>query len=696
MGSLNFTDFGIDSGYVLGQMLDSFDEVLYVNHKTNSLKVIKKSDSFFNINESEEFTSILEKFQKILYPDDISCIENINLFKNKKYKVEIRVRDLYGKYRWCYLEMVAINDYSFMVMLLDLTSSRNEAISMKTDYFDKKEKIDFKYGLIEQKYKSVTSYADVMIIEMNINDNGVKIFSNLQNNFLSEQNNNLSYEDYIESDLIFEEDKDIFGSAVGRTIENGTSYAKVRFKSNNDRYFWCDVHFSAVYDAGGSVCCVIATAKPFDEISGGSASDGKLNEQYDKLTGLYDGVTFCRMVKNAVAEDNEKKYALILFDIEKFKIVNELYGFDFADEVLEFIAFNMRNIFKETGAVICHFMSDFFGIFTEYDSEEDLIEMVKQISSKTSLYKNIPVSLSFGIHKIRDRSLSPRLICDYANMAKKTVKGNRIVNYAFYTEKIKNRILEDKYIENEMEYALKNGQFSMYLQPKYNISTSEIIGAEALVRWVHPKKGLIMPDKFIPLFEKNGFIVNLDKYIWEQACIEIRKWIDSGQTPVPISVNVSRVNVGNPKLIEILDSLIEKYKIDKKYLELEITETVYYDDQNHLIETLNQLKKADYTLLMDDFGSGFSSLNMLKNTPFDILKIDRNFLNETMVTDKGKKIILHTISLSNDIGINTVAEGVETKEQAEYLLECGCNVAQGYYYSKPVELNVFDEMFHKN
>lgn len=696
MGSLNFTDFGIDSGYVLGQMLDSFDEVLYVNHKTNSLKVIKKSDSFFNINESEEFTSISEKFQKILYPDDISCIENINLFKNKKYKVEIRVRDLYGKYRWCYLEMVAINDYSFMVMLLDLTSSRNEAISMKTDYFDKKEKIDFKYGLIEQKYKSVTSYADVMIIEMNINDNGVKIFSNLQNNFLSEQNNNLSYEDYIESDLIFEEDKDIFGSAVGRTIENGTSYAKVRFKSNNDRYFWCDVHFSAVYDAGGSVCCVIATAKPFDEISGGSASDGKLNEQYDKLTGLYDGVTFCRMVKNAVAEDNEKKYALILFDIEKFKIVNELYGFDFADEVLEFIAFNMRNIFKETGAVICHFMSDFFGIFTEYDSEEDLIEMVKQISSKTSLYKNIPVSLSFGIHKIRDRSLSPRLICDYANMAKKTVKGNRIVNYAFYTEKIKNRILEDKYIENEMEYALKNGQFSMYLQPKYNISTSEIIGAEALVRWVHPKKGLIMPDKFIPLFEKNGFIVNLDKYIWEQACIEIRKWIDSGQTPVPISVNVSRVNVGNPKLIEILDSLIEKYKIDKKYLELEITETVYYDDQNHLIETLNQLKKADYTLLMDDFGSGFSSLNMLKNTPFDILKIDRNFLNETMVTDKGKKIILHTISLSNDIGINTVAEGVETKEQAEYLLECGCNVAQGYYYSKPVELNVFDEMFHKN
>lgn len=696
MGSLNFTDFGIDSGYVLGQMLDSFDEVLYVNHKTNSLKVIKKSDSFFNINESEEFTSISEKFQKILYPDDISCIENINLFKNKKYKVEIRVRDLYGKYRWCYLEMIAINDYSFMVMLLDLTSSRNEAISMKTDYFDKKEKIDFKYGLIEQKYKSVTSYADVMIIEMNINDNGVKIFSNLQNNFLSEQNNNLSYEDYIESDLIFEEDKDIFGSAVGRTIENGTSYAKVRFKSNNDRYFWCDVHFSAVYDAGGSVCCVIATAKPFDEISGGSASDGKLNEQYDKLTGLYDGVTFCRMVKNAVAEDNEKKYALILFDIEKFKIVNELYGFDFADEVLEFIAFNMRNIFKETGAVICHFMSDFFGIFTEYDSEEDLIEMVKQISSKTSLYKNVPVSLSFGIHKIRDRSLSPRLICDYANMAKKTVKGNRIVNYAFYTEKIKNRILEDKYIENEMEYALKNGQFSMYLQPKYNISTSEIIGAEALVRWVHPKKGLIMPDKFIPLFEKNGFIVNLDKYIWEQACIEIRKWIDSGQTPVPISVNVSRVNVGNPKLIEILNSLVEKYKIDKKYLELEITETVYYDDQNHLIETLNQLKKADYTLLMDDFGSGFSSLNMLKNTPFDILKIDRNFLNETMVTDKGKKIILHTISLSNDIGINTVAEGVETKEQAEYLLECGCNVAQGYYYSKPVELNVFDEMFHKN
>ncbi len=204
----------------------------------------------------------------------------------------------------------------------------------------------------------------------------------------------------------------------------------------------------------------------------------------------------------------------------------------------------------------------------------------------------------------------------------------------------------------------------------------------------------MMPNKFIGLFEKNGFVVKLDRYMWEQACIQIRKWMDDGLTPVPISVNVSRINVENPQLTEIFDGLVEKYQIDKKYLELEITETVYYDNQDVFLDTLEKLKNSGYTLLMDDFGSGFSSLNMLKNTPFDILKIDRNFLDETIITDKGKKIIDHTIKLSNDIGIEIVAEGVETKEQAEYLLQCGCNTAQGYYYSKPVSLDEFERLFN--
>ncbi len=330
----------------------------------------------------------------------------------------------------------------------------------------------------------------------------------------------------------------------------------------------------------------------------------------------------------------------------------------------------------------------------EYNSDEQIVSLIERICKCVSFYKGAALTVVFGVYRVLDNKIPRRKILDYANMAKSTVKGKNLKRFAFYEDSMLLKMLEEQHIENDMDQALYNGQFTMFLQPRYDIQTSEIIGAEALVRWMHPDRGIMMPNKFIGLFEKNGFVVKLDRYMWEQACIQIRKWMDDGLTPVPISVNVSRINVENPQLTEIFDGLVEKYQIDKKYLELEITETVYYDNQDVFLDTLEKLKNSGYTLLMDDFGSGFSSLNMLKNTPFDILKIDRNFLDETIITDKGKKIIDHTIKLSNDIGIEIVAEGVETKEQAEYLLQCGCNTAQGYYYSKPVSLDEFERLFN--
>lgn len=418
----------------------------------------------------------------------------------------------------------------------------------------------------------------------------------------------------------------------------------------------------------------------------------KEQKQTDKMTGLLTFEQFCYDMKEILDYNSDNLYAMISFDVEKFKSINELYGVEFADEIIRYIALSLRKIFNKENQLTSRFFGDDFGVFVCYKNNHELVELIKLIDSKLSHYKNTLLKIVYGIYEIIDKAIDPVLICDYANIAKLTIKGNHSNNYMFYHESMKNKILEVRYIEDRMESALENGQFLMYLQPKYNIETTRIIGAEALVRWSNPQKGIIYPDKFIPLFEKNGFIVKLDTYIWEQACMTIKKWIDTGKKPVPISVNVSRMNVENSELINILDKLIDKYQIDKKYLELEITETIYFDDQERLVKTLSNLKKAGYTLLMDDFGAGYSSLNMLKNMPFDTIKIDRNFLNGTMITDKGKKIILHTISLSNDIGMNVVAEGVETKEQADYLLQCGCNVAQGYYYSKPVPIETFENM----
>ena len=239
-----------------------------------------------------------------------------------------------------------------------------------------------------------------------------------------------------------------------------------------------------------------------------------------------------------------------------------------------------------------------------------------------------------------------------------------------------------------MEEALEKRQFQMYLQPKYSISTEEMVGAEALVRWVHPERGIISPMEFIPLFEKNGFVIKMDQYIWEEACRVIREWIDKGIKPVPISVNVSRKHLKDQSFIDILNALIVKYQIPKQYLEIEITETI---EEGEINKSVALLKENGYTLLMDDFGSGYSSLNMLKDTKFDVIKIDRGFLQDFIGSDRGQKIVEHTIKMTKSIGLDMVAEGVETKEQAVFLQNCGCDTAQGFYYAKPMTLEDFNK-----
>ena len=239
-----------------------------------------------------------------------------------------------------------------------------------------------------------------------------------------------------------------------------------------------------------------------------------------------------------------------------------------------------------------------------------------------------------------------------------------------------------------MHKALVNQEFVMYLQPKHSISTGRIIGAEALARWIHPQKGMISPADFIPVFEKNGFIIKLDQFIWESACKEIRKMIDKGLDVVPISVNISREYIQTFDCVSYILGLVKKYDIPINLLELEITETA---DATGIQGVVAKMKQAGFTMLMDDFGSGYSSLNMLKTTQFDVLKIDREFLSEFMDSDRGRKIIEHTISMSQDIGLDIIAEGVETKEQAQFLSDCGCDAAQGFFYSKPITVSEFEE-----
>lgn len=394
-------------------------------------------------------------------------------------------------------------------------------------------------------------------------------------------------------------------------------------------------------------------------------------------------------VANEIIKKNPKgKYALVQFDVARFKAINEMYGEAFGDEIL--------NYFIESLKVICNkeqlfvrLTADVFMVLVSYETKQDILDFIETVNTNLLGYKDVAYRLVFGVGLVEDVKERLRKYGDQAALARQSIKGNALTYVAFYEEGMKNTILTGKYVEDHMEQALINHEFVMYLQPKYSIQSGRMVGAEALVRWIRPDKGIVSPADFIPLFEKNGFVTKMDAYIWEEACKTIRSWIDEGLEPLPISVNVSRLHLNDSHFIEVLNHLVEAYRIPKEYLEIEITETA---ENSGLSEGIRLLKENGYTLLMDDFGSGYSSLNTLKDTQFDVIKIDRGFLQDFIGSERGQKIVEHTIQMTKSIGLDMVAEGVETKEQALFLMDCGCDIAQGFYYARPMAVEDFNKL----
>ena len=386
-----------------------------------------------------------------------------------------------------------------------------------------------------------------------------------------------------------------------------------------------------------------------------------------------------------------KKFAVVQFDVAKFKMIIADYGEKKADELLNFFVATLKVICNKY-QIYSRLSADVFMIITPYENEQSLYDFVELLDSHLLGYGGMQYRLVYGICPIGDLTGGLRQYGDAAAMARQNIKSNALEKVAFYQTDLKKNISASKFIEDNMNQALKSGEFVMYLQPKFRISDGKATGAEALVRWVMPGHGIVPPNDFVPVFEKNGFVVKMDQYIWEEACKLIRKWIDKGITPLPISVNVSRRHLKNTDFIDVLDQLVEKYDIPKNCLEIEITETV---DETGIVESMEMLKAHDYTLLMDDFGSGYSSLNTLKNTKFDVIKFDRMFLNNFIGSDRGQKIVEYTIRMTRAIGLDMVAEGVETKEQAEFLASCGCDTAQGFYYAKPMPADEFEAKYIK-
>lgn len=399
---------------------------------------------------------------------------------------------------------------------------------------------------------------------------------------------------------------------------------------------------------------------------------------------------FINRIAKFMAKAPERQYAFIQFDIRKFRYINETYGSDKGDEILQYILDTLKVMCDEEH-IYSRLSADLFQIVTFYNSKDEILEFIDTIDARLHRCGDVRFNMSYGVSIAPGTTKEFRKHGDEAGLARVLSKTSILKRAVFYEDTQKNNVITSAAIEELEDEALKNREFQVYLQPKYRYDKyrAMIVGAEALVRWIGADGKIKSPAEFIPVFEENGFILKLDQYMWEEVCKIIRHWIDAGKTPVPISVNVSRTYLKKFDAVGYIKNLVDTYQIPIELLELEITETT---ESEETIAYANGFKDAGFTLMMDDFGSGYSSLSMLKDTPFDVLKMDRFFLDECLENENGKTIVSHVISMTNDLGLDIVAEGVETKEMADFLYDSGCDVSQGYYFSKPIPVKEFEEL----
>ena len=408
--------------------------------------------------------------------------------------------------------------------------------------------------------------------------------------------------------------------------------------------------------------------------------------EFDTLTDIFNRDKFYSETQRLISEHPDKRFAVIRLDINHFSLINSFFGMDEGNSLLKYIAKHLRvNTADFMGSAFGRMEADIFGICVPFSDKQSVEHFVMRSMNALQNFSNADYIVPcFGIYITGEEDIPVSIMFDRATLAAKHCKGNYVNYFEYYNDDMRLRIEKEQEIVNDMNIALQDKQFTIYVQPKYNVMTNSPAGGEVLVRWIHPKKGMIPPGIFIPLFEKNGFVVKLDAYVWEEACKMLKGWIDQGKKPNPISVNVSRVNIYNPHFVENIIKLVDRYQVPHDLFNIELTESAYTDNPEIMEKAIKRLQGEGFSIMMDDFGSGYSSLSMLKNIPVDILKIDMNFFVDANKKSRCESIVASIVRMSKWLNIPVIAEGVETNEQVSFLREIGCDYIQGYYYAKPM------------
>lgn len=413
---------------------------------------------------------------------------------------------------------------------------------------------------------------------------------------------------------------------------------------------------------------------------------------HDSLTGLYNRESFFKKAEEIIRKNPNRKRYMVCTNIKNFKLANDLFGKELGDRVIADQA-KLLALANYDECIHGRISGDKFAMLIPKENFNP--ELAAKNTSKLQYLinnANYKLHICIGVYEITDTQESAQIMCDKANMAIESMQDDYGKMLAYYDEKMLERLVHEKNILSELDHALADNQFRMYLQPQIS-NTGALTGAEAIVRWHHPTRGILMPGDFIDIIEKRGYILKLDEQMWEQAAAKLGEWKRRGIDKISISVNVSTKDFYYTDLYKAFTGLVEKYEIDPGLLNIEITETVFMSDLQSHLEVINKLKAYGFHIEIDDFGSGYSSLNMLKDIEADILKIDMAFLEETDTPARNRIIIKSVIAMAKELGMEVITEGVRSKEHVEFLTEMGCDIFQGFYFDMPISVSAFEEKY---
>lgn len=413
---------------------------------------------------------------------------------------------------------------------------------------------------------------------------------------------------------------------------------------------------------------------------------------HDSLTGILNRNGFIKETRKLLDTDPGVKRYIVCFDIKDFKLYNDMFGVESGDQLLIKIADFMRKI-APAEVTYGRLSGDQFAICIPVSlfDEQRMLEYTKMISRETDT-EVYHLHIQLGVYLIADTTKDISVMCDYARIAIGLIKTDYQKFVSYYDEALSNELQKEKKLLSNFDEAIETNQFQMYLQPQIS-ADGRLLGAEALVRWLNPVKGLIPPGDFIPLFEQTGYIHRLDQYIWELACIKLKEWKNNGREDLHISVNISVKDFYYIDLYEAFTNLVKKYQIHPGNLKLEITESVLMTDTHNQLKLLDRLREYGFNIEIDDFGSGYSSLNTLKDANVDVIKLDMGFLRKTEHPKRGRIIMNSIIAMSKELGLSVITEGVELEEHVMFLKEAGCDIFQGYYFDRPLPVAEFEKKY---